>query len=135
LLTAAYAKHSNIRFLGKVDHDKLVEHYTGAAAVVFPSLVPETFGLTIVEAAACGTPAIVAEASGGAAELVKSTGGGMLYDGEAELAAAIRQLVDDRSFRDQLGARARAGYLARFTKEHHLAGYLSHVKEVLKGAK
>jgi glycosyltransferase involved in cell wall biosynthesis len=135
LLTAAYAKHSNIRFLGKVDHDKLAEQYAGAAAVVFPSLVPETFGLTIVEAAACGTPAIVSKGSGGAAELVNASGGGLVYDGEAELAAAIRRLVDDRPFRDELGARARASYRARYTKEQHLAGYLSQIDEVLQGAR
>ncbi|MEP7130510.1 MAG: glycosyltransferase [Sphingomicrobium sp.] len=133
-LTAEYANHPHIRFLGKIDQEHLVEHYASAAAVVFPSLVPETFGLTIVEAAACGTPAIVAKSSGGAAELVATTGGGLLYDGEAELAAAIRRLVDDGPFRDELGARARAGYRARFTKEHHIAGYLSQIDEVLQGA-
>ena len=111
-----YARHSNIRFFGKVEQDELAEHYASAAAVVFPSLVPETFGLTIVEAAACGTPAIVAKSSGGAAELVSTTGGGLLYQGDEELAAAIRQLVEDRPLRDELGARARAGYRAALHK-------------------
>jgi glycosyltransferase involved in cell wall biosynthesis len=131
-LTAAYAQHPNIRFFGKVEQDQLVEHFTSAAAVVFPSLVPETFGLTIVEAAACGTPAIVAKSSGGAAELVSTTGGGLLYEGDEELAAAIRRLVEDRPFRDELGARARAGYQKRYTKALHIAGYLSQIDDVLQ---
>jgi glycosyltransferase involved in cell wall biosynthesis len=132
LLTAAYAQHSNIRFFGKVEQDELVEYYASAAAIVFPSLVPETFGLTIVEAAACGTPAIVAKSSGGAAELVSTTGGGLLYQGDEELAAAIRRLVEDRPFRDALGLRARAGYEQRYTKERHIAGYLSQIDEILQ---
>ncbi len=132
LLTAAYAQHPNIRFFGKVEQDQLVEYYASAAAIVFPSLVPETFGLTIVEAAACGTPAIVAKSSGGAAELVSTTGGGLLYEGDEELAAAIRRLVEDRPFRDELGVRARAGYEQRYTKEHHIAGYLSQIDEILQ---
>ena len=131
-LTAAYAKHPNIRFLGQVDQEHLVEHYARAAAVVFPSLVPETFGLTIIEAAACGTPAIVAKSSGGAAELVNMTGGGLAYQGDEELAAAIRRLVDDRPLRDELGERARAAYRRCYTKEQHVAAYLSHIEQILQ---
>src|SRR5438067_26724 len=132
-LTAAYASHPNIHFLGKVDQEELVEHYASAAAVVFPSLVPETFGLTIVEAAACGTPAIVARSSGGAAELISTTGGGMLFETEDELADSIRRLVEDRALRDRLGALARAGYEHRYTKEQHVAAYVSQIDEVLQG--
>ena len=131
-LTAAYAAHPNIRFLGKIEQHELADYYASAAAVVFPSLVPETFGLTIVEAAACGTPAIVARSSGGAAELVETTCGGLLYNTDEELVAAIRQLVRDRALRDRLGAFARAGYEERYTKERHVAAYLSHIHEILQ---
>jgi glycosyltransferase involved in cell wall biosynthesis len=130
-LAARYASHPNIRFLGKIDQKALAEHYASAAAIVIPSIVPETFGLTLVEAAACGTPAIVGEGTGGAAEIVQVTGGGLLYDGDAELAEAIRQMVSDRPLRDRLGALARAGYETRYTQERHVADYLAHVEEVL----
>lgn len=131
-LTAAYANHSNIRFLGKVAQEQLAEHYAAAAAVVLPTLVPETFGLTVVEAAACGTPAIVARSSGGAAELVNTTGGGLLYETEQELADAILRIVEDRALRERLGAYARAGYEQRYTKELHVAAYLRQIGEILQ---
>ena len=131
-LTAAYADQPNIQFLGKVEQHELAEYYAGAAAVVFPSLVPETFGLTIVEAAACGTPAIVAKSSGGAVELIGTTGGGLLYQTEAELAAAIRQLVGDRAYRDSLASLAQAGYRVHYTKERHVAAYLKQIDEILQ---
>lgn len=131
-LTAAYANHPNIRFLGGIDQEQLAEHYASAAAVVFPSLVPETFGLTIVEAAACGTPAIVSKVSGGGAELVNTTGGGLVFATDGELAQSIRRLVDDPALRDRLGALARAGYEQRYTKEQHVAAYLRQIDEILQ---
>jgi glycosyltransferase involved in cell wall biosynthesis len=134
-LTAQYAKHSNIRFLGKIDQEQLADYYAAAAAVVFPSLVPETFGLTIVEAAACGAPAIVSKISGGAAELVNTTGGGLLYETEAELADTIRRVIDDRALRDRLGALARSGYEQRYTKEQHIAAYLRQIDEILQNGR
>jgi glycosyltransferase involved in cell wall biosynthesis len=131
-LTAGYAKHPNIRFLGKVEQHQLAQYYASAAAVVLPTLVPETFGLAVVEAAACGTPAIVAKSSGGAVELVETTGGGLLYGGDEELGAAIRRVTEDRPLRDELGVRARVGYEQRYTKKQHVAGYLRQIEDILQ---
>jgi glycosyltransferase involved in cell wall biosynthesis len=131
-LTESYAKHPNIRFLGKVDQERLGEHYAGAAALVLPTLVPENFPLAVVEAAACGTPSIVSGSPGGAAELVRNTGGGLLYNTEQELGDAIRRLVEDRPLRDALGTSARASYEQRYTKEHHVTAYLRQVGEILQ---
>ncbi len=102
-LVQAYADRPNIRFIGKVDQQSLAAHYAEAAAVVVPTIVPETFGLAVVEAAACGTPAIVAKGAGGAPEIVETTGGGVIYDGDAQLAAAIRRVTGDPSLRSRLG--------------------------------
>ena len=130
-LTERYASNSNIRFLGKVDQAELAAHYASSAAIIVPSVVPETFGLTLVEAAACGTPAIVAKWSGGAAEIIGKTGGGLLYGSEEELVATIRKLTGDRALRDRLSALARAGYQSHYTRDKHVADYLGHVDDVL----
>ena len=132
-LVERYADCANIRFLAKVDQEVLGQHYADAAAVIVPSLVPETFGLSLVEAAAFGTPAIVAKCAGGAAEIVKKSGGGMLYDGNRQLADAISHLVNDRAHRDQMGRLANADYLAHYTRRHHIAAYLGHVRDLLPG--
>ena len=131
-LTESYAEHPNIRFLGKLDQEQLAEHYAAAAALVLPTLVPENFPLAVVEAAACGTPSIVAGSPGGAAELVRNTGGGLLYNTEQELGDAIRRLVEDRPLRDALGASARASYEQRYTKERHMTAYLRQIGEILQ---
>lgn len=51
----------DVRFAGYVPDSELAALYTGALALVFPSLY-EGFGLPPLEAMACGTPAIVANA-------------------------------------------------------------------------
>ena len=131
-LQAAYGGLPNIRFLGKLAQTELFDHYANAAAVVVPSIVPETFGLTIVEAAACRTPAIVNKAAGGAPEIVATTGGGIIYQGEAELRAAVRAITQDSSLRDRLAAQARSGYEAHYTKSRHLDAYMTIVDELTR---
>jgi glycosyltransferase involved in cell wall biosynthesis len=124
-LEARYAAWPNIRFLGRLPQAELARHYASATALVFPSVTPETFGLSIVEAAACGTPAIVNADAGGAPEIVTTTGGGLLYRGGEELAAAIRRLAQDSALASRLGALARQGYERHYTLDVHLDGYLA----------
>ena len=46
-----------VLFTGYVSHEQLLALYSGAVALVFPSLI-EGFGLPVLEAQACGTPVI-----------------------------------------------------------------------------
>lgn len=57
----------NIELLGQVEHNKVLELIAGAKALVFPSLLYETFGMTIAEAAMLGTPVIANDIGNGAA--------------------------------------------------------------------
>src|SRR5688500_14301497 len=64
LATAAQAAGGQglVEFAGRVDDDRLLELYRGAAALLYPSLY-EGFGLPLLEAMACGTPVIGARAA------------------------------------------------------------------------
>jgi len=53
---------NRVKFLGYVPDEKLPELYSGAIALVFPSLF-EGFGLPILEAQACGCPVITSNVS------------------------------------------------------------------------
>ena len=128
-LERQYAGHANIHFLGQIPQDELTVLYRGATALVFPSLAPETFGLSIAEAFACGTPAIVRDA-GGSRELVDATGGGVVYRTDAELLHALHKLAGDGGLRAQLGQRARAGFEKHYTQQRHVDTYLACINNI-----
>lgn len=57
-----FGVYERVKFLGYVPRAELPALYSGATAVVYPSLL-EGFGLPVVEAMACGTPVITSNNS------------------------------------------------------------------------
>jgi glycosyltransferase involved in cell wall biosynthesis len=92
-----------VRFLGAVPDSDLPALYSGAAALLLPSLY-EGFGLPVMEAMACGAPVIsssawaLKETAGEAALLVDPV------DAEG-LSCAIEQILGDEGLRAALRAR------------------------------
>jgi glycosyltransferase involved in cell wall biosynthesis len=86
--------------------------------VVHASTRPEPFGLTIIEAMACGRPVIVARA-GGAAELFRDGENAVGFlPGDADaLAGAIGALVRDPALRQRLAANARQTAVRCFNRD------------------
>ena len=97
----------SVRILGRVDDQWLPAIYSAAEMFVYPSLY-EGFGLTVLEAMACGTPVICSrttalpEVAGDAAVLIDP-------ENTNELADTIANLAADDSLRNSL----RAAGLAR----------------------
>ena len=93
------------------------EAFRALDVVVHASTRPEPFGLTVVEAMACGKPVVVTGA-GGAAELFRDGHDALgVPPGDAEaLAAAVGRLVEDAALRRRLGENARCHVLARFAR-------------------
>ena len=97
-----------VTFLGFVSEEKKLELYRRALAVVFPS-PKEGWGITNLEAAGCGTPA-VASNSPGLRESVRDGETGILvpHGDVVALEAALRALACDAALRERLSAGARA---------------------------
>jgi glycosyltransferase involved in cell wall biosynthesis len=114
---------ANIRFLGQQDADMLQQLYSDAIAVIVPSLCYEVFGLSTIEAFATATPAI-AHRLGALQEIIDESAGGLTYEGVDELESAIERLAQDPSLQVELGRKAYAAYLERWTPEKHIASYL-----------
>ncbi len=87
----AARNHKNIEYLGSLPHSAILREMHGAVALIFPSRVYETFGLSIVEAFSCGVP-VIASGQGAMAEIVQHMRTGILFSpGDAqELAAKAR---------------------------------------------
>lgn len=98
---AETGRSSEIIFTGPLNEDDLLALYRSAAVVAFPSL-HEGFGIVPVEAMACGAP-VVASAGGALAEVIGDAGW-LLQDArdDAELAAALDQLIRDLGLRARL---------------------------------
>ena len=71
------AGSGNVEFLGRVGHEEAVELYQKAAGFLFPG--EEDFGITPLEAQACGTP-VIAYARGGALETVVDQKTGIYFN-------------------------------------------------------
>lgn len=100
-----------VRLAGRVDDEGLRDLYRSAWAVTSASS-REGWGMTITEAAACGTPAVATDISGHA-DAIAADRSGLLAADDDELAAGVVSVLTDPDLREELqrGALERAGEL------------------------
>ena len=108
-------------FLGRRPHDELAELYRGHDVFVFPSIWEEPFGLTHLEAMACGTP-VISTIRGGPGEFLEHCSNALVFDaGDAgDLASRIEALLDRPELRARLGRAGRATVERRFSLERYV---------------
>jgi glycosyltransferase involved in cell wall biosynthesis len=97
---------------GRVDDATLLDLYRSAWVLASASR-HEGWGMTITEAAACGTPAVATRIAGHSDAIVDGKTG-LLVDDDDELAAALDRLLGDDAFRGVLGKNA-LEYAMKFT--------------------
>jgi len=107
---------NQVFFPGFVSEDRKVRILRSAWANVYPS-PKEGWGITNVEAAACGTPSVASD-SPGLRESVRDGVTGFLVPHESvtEWSAALRRLLENQRLREKFGANAER-HAARFTWE------------------
>jgi glycosyltransferase involved in cell wall biosynthesis len=99
-LCARYGIGERVLSLGWVPEEDLIAAYRAAEVVVLPSQY-EGFGFPVLEAMACGTPVIGANAAS-IPEVIGDAG--ILFDpsSDRDLTGAIRSVLSDRALRDSL---------------------------------
>jgi len=107
-------------YLGRVAHESTRALLQSAEYLIAPSTCYETFGLAVLEAFSCATPAIVS-AHGGLAELVEDGVTGLLVQpgDSADLAAKIRWADANPAALRRMGCAARKRYESAFTPSHN----------------
>lgn len=114
---AARQGGAQVRFLGAIEAEALRDLYRRAACFVQPGV--EDFGISAVEALACGCP-VAAQGRGGVMDIVESGRHGVLYEGDADpiaMAAAIDKLRNMRSNSLDLRERAESFSISDFRRQ------------------
>lgn len=123
---------NNISFVEHADGHRLTKLYARATALLLPSLAPESFGLSVIEAMACGTPAIVRSA-GGCTEIIETTGAGFVYSAPTELPPLLKRLATEPKLRESLSRRATEGYQQYYRRDRYVREYLGLVDDIRAG--
>ena len=115
------------RFTGWVTGDMRVDLVRGASLVVVPSLWPEPFGLSGLEAGVHGVPAVAFDV-GGVREWLRDGVSGILVrrGDERALADVLARVLGDPSLLRRLGAGASA-----VARELTLDAHLSRIEDIL----
>jgi glycosyltransferase involved in cell wall biosynthesis len=100
-----------VHLAGRVDDEELVRSYQ-EAWIVASSSIREGWGMTLTEAAACGTPAVATDISGHRDAVEHGTTGLLVSD--TEMGSALRSVIEDDALRQRLahGALERAAQLS-----------------------
>jgi len=94
-LKQKYSSIDGLHFVGIIDNDEIVNYYSMADLFVFPSTT-DTFGMSVLEAQACGLPAIVSDI-GGPKEIVINNKTGFILNIEKNLwKNKITELIIDK---------------------------------------
>jgi len=112
----------DIDFLPDFDRPARQEFLRGLSVLSAPVRHAEAFGMYVLEALACGVPAVLPR-RGAFPELAEATGGCLLCEGDdpPALAAAISDLLAAPAACRELGRRGRQAVLERFTLERMAA--------------
>jgi glycosyltransferase involved in cell wall biosynthesis len=121
----------NMKCLGCLTEEQLLVEINKAAIVFQPSR-REGFGLSILEAMACGKPVVSTNCSA-IPELIDHGNGGYLceVDSVEQMVTAIRNLAQSVELRRKMGAHNRQVVLKRFTLEQMSSRYLSLYQNLL----
>ncbi len=122
--------NTKVRWLGQTFHP---EHYMAAADILLLPSYREGFGSVIIEAAACGIPAIAYKTEGVVDAIVDGQTGLLVEKFNIDkFSQAMVRLIEDATLRSQLGLAAKKRSQELFASEI-IAGaweryYLSHIK-------
>lgn len=120
---------SHVHFLGRRTYPELQGLYRHAIAAMLPSVGYEVFGVVILEALAHRTP-VIAHDLGAPPEIIRNMGGGLVYQDEAGLLAAIDALRTQPDLRRQLGDTGYQTLLATSTPDAHLTKYFDLIENI-----
>jgi glycosyltransferase involved in cell wall biosynthesis len=124
---ATMCRQAGASYVGDVRGVRKAELFAGAKALLFPTQLPEAFGLVMAEALMSGTPVICSD-RGACPEIISAAEGFVCQDWQDYIAAIDRvdtispQTCRDKALREFHYLRMAADYVKEYEHEIHLAG-------------
>jgi glycosyltransferase involved in cell wall biosynthesis len=129
------AAHPHVEWLGFIPLKQLMPLIADAAVMITPSTWYETFGRTIIEAFASGTP-VIATRMGAMAELIDEGKNGFLFEraDAAELTTRVEDLLSDPARLQAMRRSAREKYELHYTPAANYRHFETLFAETLEAA-
>lgn len=122
----------SVRFVGRLDDERLLDAYAAADVFVLPSS-SEAQGIVVLEAMACGLPVVASAVGGLLGTIVDQESGLLVPSGDVEaLAVRLAGLLADPARRQAIGEGARRTVERRFTWPVAVAATREVYREVLE---
>jgi glycosyltransferase involved in cell wall biosynthesis len=107
---------NRVHLAGRIEHARLPEVLSQADVYVQPSIGEESFGISVVEAMACGLPVLASNFSALPEVVGDGESGVLLAPGDVGIwASALASLLADPARRRRMGAAARSRAESKFT--------------------
>ena len=124
---------SNVEFLGHLDQKELIQVIAKSLFTILPSVVYESFGLTILESYALGKPVIGSD-SGAIPELIEDQKTGLIFQAgnSRDLVEKINFMMKNKDKVLEMGRRARFKVEREFTSARYYEKLMEVYQEVVK---
>lgn len=123
---------NDVKFFGKIPHDKVIEAYNKAKILVMPSIWMENSPFVLYEAMSAGKP-IIASNRGGIVDLVRDKVNGFIVEpaNSQDIAEKTVGLLKNKALLKQYSLNSQKIIQEEFTTERHLK-YLNNIyKDIL----
>ncbi len=125
-------KLDNVKFLGFLTKEKMIEEYKNSVAVIMPSECFESFGMTNIEAAMFDKPSISSNI-GGLSEVVEDNKTGLVFEpyNVDQLKDCILKYWNDKDLAIKHGKNAKEKALKKYSKDVYFEKLLKVYGEVI----
>lgn len=123
---------NRVEFKGWLSEAELSDYYSRAAVLIFPSIWPEPFGISGIEAMAHGIPVIAFNTGAVSEWLIDNETGFLVKHGNImAMRKKIELLLQDKQLASDMGINGKMRVEKYFTLERHISGLLKATSDAI----